>query len=178
VTIGDSAFWGCTGITQLAISEGAKIGDGAFDGCIGIAKTYVSCRLDNLAKKEGIEKEINGISQVCGSAKEIGTVVKEMPIYQKLVDFGKPIGLAILYHKSCVSLEACFTFLGKREKKRIKTLILCLYRESGKGDMPELPLHDLVPMICKPFITSIRHYETEEPVKVESDEVLGFSSHI
>ena len=173
VTIGTRAFEGCAGITQLTISEGVTIGRGAFMDCTGIAKTYVSCRLDKLAKKE-----IKYISQVCASAEEIGTVVREMPMYQRLVNFGKPVGLAILYHKSYASLKSCFRFLGKREKERIKTLILCLDRLSDKDKMPELPLHDLVPMITKPTRTSIRYYETEKPVKVESDVVLRYSSHI
>ena len=123
-------------------------------------------------------REIKDISQVCASAKEIGTVVREMLMYQRLVNFGKPIGLAILYHKSCVNFKTCFRFLGKREKECIKTLNLCLYRLSGKGNMLELPLLDLLPMIRKPTITSIRYHETEEPIKVEKDVVLEYSSHI
>ena len=156
-----------------------SIGESAFSGCTGIAKTYIGCRLDELSKKvdELSKEEIKDIRQVCSSAKEIFAVVKKMPMYQRLLDFQKPIGLAILFHRD-VRLEGCFRYLVNRGKEGIKTLILCLYSLLGKGKMPELPIHDLVPIIIKPFITSIRYYETEELVKVEKDVVLGYFSHI
>ena len=103
----------CIGITQLTISEGVTIDNSAFQDCTGIAKTYVSCRLGELAKKEGVEREIKDINQVDASAKEIGIAVREMPMYQRLVNFGKPIGLAILHHKSYVNFKTCLRFLGK-----------------------------------------------------------------
>ena len=172
VKIGKGAFQDCTGITQLTISEGVTIGLEAFEGCTGITKTYFCCRLGELAKKG-----INDISQVHKSVKEIGTVVKQMPMYQELVKLGPPIGLAILYHKSG-SWYNCFRFLGQREKERIKTLILCLYRISGKVNMPKLSLPYCIPMMIKPTVTSIRYYKTEEPAEVEKNEELSYFVNI
>ena len=42
VTVGDSAVYGCTGITELNIADGVTIGDGAFDGCTGITELLIT----------------------------------------------------------------------------------------------------------------------------------------
>ena len=42
VAIGWSAFYGCTGLTQLTLSEGVKIGESAFYGCTGLTQLTLS----------------------------------------------------------------------------------------------------------------------------------------
>ena len=141
-SIGNSAFNNCTSLTSIVIPEGVtSIGNSAFWGCTGLT-LYFGVSISQL--------DCN-IKQVSSKAVEITKIIQEMDTYKFLESIEKPLGLSIFY-STWGGISKCYHKLKDKERERVLTTLLSLYRLGNIAKLPPLPIEDILPFIFKPVV--------------------------
>ena len=165
VTIGEYAFWDCTSLTSIVIPEGVtSIGNSAFNNCTSLTSIVIPEGVTSIGNSAfwgctgltlyfgvSISQLDCNIKQVSSKAVEITKIIQEMDTYKFLESIEKPLGLSIFY-STWGGISKCYHKLKDKERERVLTTLLSLYRLRNIAKLPPLPIEDILPFIFKPVV--------------------------